>query len=261
MNFRQISRVSLSPDIVDGIVFWTKNPMPMLERLDELENYMYYFQFTITPYGKDIETNLPAKDELVQAFKRLSSRIGADRMLWRYDPILINEKYTMGYHTRAFGKMAESLQGYTKKATISFVETNYKGVQNNTKELALLDFHNEMKTELALMLAEIAKTNGIVIESCATSLELLEYDIEPSKCIDDRLFSKLLGCELVAGKDKNQRPVCGCAVSIDIGMYNTCKNGCRYCYANYIPKVVSDNFDRHSPRSAIISGVVAMVIG
>jgi hypothetical protein len=119
MNIHQISRINLSPNVIDGIVFWTKNPVPMLEKLAELRNYIYYFQFTITGYGSDIECNLPDKNKIIlPAFKKISEIIGADRIIWRYDPIFFNPKYTFDYHIRAFGKIAETLSGYKKSYNI-----------------------------------------------------------------------------------------------------------------------------------------------
>ena len=234
MNFKQVSKIDLTPTAVDGIVFWTKNPIPMLDRLEELNSYMYYFHFTITPYGKDIEPKLPSKNALIKAFQYLSDRIDTDRVIWRYDPILINSKYTVDYHIHAFGKIADALHPYTKKVVISFIDTDYKSVKRNIKALALSNFSEEMKIRLAIKIAEIANNYGLTIEACATPLNLAEYDINPSRCIDSSLFSKLLGYELGIKKDKGQRPECGCAVSRDIGSYNTCENGCMYCYANYL---------------------------
>ena len=128
MNPHQISEVSLSPDVVDGIVFWTKNPTPMLNRLDELQDYTYYFQFTLTPYGVDIEKNIPSKNKIViPTFQKLSTLIGKDRVIWRYDPILLNDKYTLQYHMKYFRVLCDKLAGYTEKCTISFLDL-YKNI-------------------------------------------------------------------------------------------------------------------------------------
>ena len=254
MNFHQVGKINLSPDKVDCIVFWTKNPIPMLDRLDELKDYMYYFQFTITPYEKDIETNLPSKDLLIQAFQKTSGKIGADRVIWRYDPILINEKYSIDYHIGIFHEMAEKLHKYTHKVIISFIDISYRGVKGNIKELAMLDFLTDTKTELASKFAEIAKRLGLTIEACAVPLDLAEYGIGSAQCIDGKLISALIGRCCDTGKDKYQRRECGCASSIDVGMYNTCKNGCLYCYANYSPKLIEGHFNRHNAKSAFISG-------
>ena len=257
MNFNQVSKISLSHDIVDGIVFWTKNPLPMICRLDEIKAYTYYFQFTLTSYGRDIETNLPSKtDELLYTFKKLSDTIGADRIIWRYDPILINEKYTTDYHLRAFEKIAKELNKYTKKATISFIDVNYRGVKGNIKELALLDFPHDIKLGLSSQLADIAHSYGLAIDTCAENIDLMQFGIEHARCIDERLLGKLLGCNLNIDKDKNQRLECGCVASVDIGMYNTCKNGCRYCYANYSRGAVDGNCAKHNPLSPLLSGEI-----
>jgi len=257
MNFRQISRISLKPDVVDGIVFWTKNPLPMIDRLGELKNYMYYFQFTITPYGKDVEPNIPSKNDVIlPTFKKLSEIIGADRVIWRYDPIFISEKYPMEYHVHAFGKIAEELHDFTRKVTISFIDTNYRGVKSNINELAMQNFLPTVQIELSSQLAEIARNHGLAIDTCAEEIDLEQLGIEHARCIDERLLGRLLECNLDIGKDKNQRLECGCITSIDIGMYNTCLNGCRYCYANYSRNTVDGNFAKHNPHSPLISGEV-----
>jgi hypothetical protein len=257
MNVRQISRIELTPDVVDGIVFWTKNPLPMLDRLGELKDYTYYFQFTVTPYGKDVEPNPPLKiDGLPTAFKRLSDTIGADRIVWRYDPVLISERYSLDYHIRAFAKLARGLRGCTRKVTVSFIDADYRGVKNNLKELALLDFPTATQTELSSAFADIAHGNGLTIDTCAEKTDLSRFGIDRARCVDDRLFARLLDCRLILDKDKTQRPDCGCAASIDIGMYNTCLSGCRYCYANYDASTVSGNFTRHNPLSPLLSGEI-----
>ena len=255
MNHHQVSRICLSPDVVDGIVFWTKNPLPMLGRLDELRDYMYYFQFSVTPYGEDVEPGIPSKREaILPAFKRLSDLIGADTVIWRYDPILINEKYSVDYHVRAFSKIAGELCGKTHRVTISFIDEDYRGVKSNVRELALSAFTEEMQVELSARLADIAHSHGLVIDTCAESLDLSQYGIGHARCINGELLSKLVGCPLVVVKDKTQRPECGCVTSIDIGAYNTCKSGCRYCYANYSANSVDGNYAGHDPTSPLISG-------
>ena len=257
MNYHRISKINLAPDAVDGIVFWTKNPIPMLGRLGELKEYMFYFQFTITSYGKDIEPNLPPKnDAIIPAFIKLSQSLGADRVIWRYDPILISGKYTPDYHIRAFSKIAEELHGYTKKVIISFIDVDYRGVKGNIKELAMLDFPPAAQTELGAQLAEIAISHDLAIDTCAERIDLQNFGIGHARCIDDRLFAKLLGRPLNIKKDKYQRNECGCAVSVDIGMYNTCKNGCRYCYANYSKSSVEKNTAAYNPLSPLISGEI-----
>jgi len=257
MNFQQVSKIKLSPDVVDGIVFWSKNPMPLLKRLNELDSYMYYFQFTITPYGKDIEPNVPQKNtEAISAFKRVSDIVGEERIIWRYDPILINMKYNMNYHIKAFEHIIKELHTYTQRVTISFIDIEYKGVKNNINELNLTEFSPNMQIELSSQLADIAKSYRLSIDTCAENLDLREYGIERARCIDNLLFEKLLSCDLTIGKDKNQRLECGCVMSIDIGMYNTCMNGCRYCYANYSKNAIEKNLTKHNPLSSLLFGEI-----
>ena len=256
MNIHQISRISLRPAVVDGIVFWTKNPLPMLDRLDELKEYTYYFQFTITAYGNDVEKNLPSKKEvIIPAFQKLSKMLGSERVIWRYDPIFLSEKYSMECHKKTFEYIARRLQGYTKKCVISFLDL-YRNTRNNTKSLGLLPLEPKEMKEIAEQLSAIAKKYGIILESCSEEIDLEEYGVQHGHCIDNSLFELLLGCKLTTDKDKNQRKECGCFSSIDIGMYNTCKNYCVYCYANYSQTTVTKNFNLHNPGSPLLSGEI-----
>jgi DNA repair photolyase len=257
MNFHQVSRIKITPEVIDGIVFWTKNPQPMLYRLSELKNYAYYFQFTITPYGKDIEPNLPSKNkEILATFKRLSDMIGTDRVIWRFDPIMLSERFTTEYHTQSFNEIAGELHNFTRKVTISFLDENYRGVKRNIKELALQSLSIEDQTKLGATLASIAHDYGLSIDTCAEKIDLQRFGVEHARCIDEELLGKLLNRNLNVGKDKNQRLECACVTSVDIGMYNTCRNGCRYCYANYSQNSVSRNCAEHNPLSPLISGNV-----
>lgn len=254
MNIHQISKISLSPSVVDGIVFWTKNPIPMMNRLDELENYMYYFQFTITAYGNDVETNIPSKnDVIIPSFKKLSEKLGSNRVIWRYDPIMLTQKYTIEYHIKYFEKIAERLSGYTQKCIISFVDL-YKNTQSHTKNLGIIPFKEDDMIELAKRLSVIAKKYNITLETCSEKINLEQFGISHGHCIDCTLFENLLNCKMNISKDKNQREECGCMASIDIGSYNTCKNGCKYCYANYSDKGVQKNFTSHNPFSPLLFG-------
>lgn len=256
MNYHQISKISLSPDVVDGIVFWTKNPGPMMEKLPLLDPYMYYFQFTVNSYGQDIERNLPSKNRvIIPTFRELSNRIGRERVIWRYDPILLTEKYTIQYHLMYFEEIAKRLSGYTSKCVISFVDL-YRNIQGNMKELGMLPMGTKEMRMLAEKLAHIGNRYHIAIETCAEEIPLEQFGIAHGHCIDGSLFEKLLGQRLDFSKDKNQREACGCMASIDIGMYSTCRNGCRYCYANHSENMLKASISRHNPRSPLILGDV-----
>ena len=256
MNAHQISRINLSPEIVDCIVFWTKNPVNMLDKLEELKEYQYYFQITLTGYGKDVEPGLPDKNKvLIPAFKELSERIGKKRTIWRYDPILINDRYTKDYHYRAFKKIADQLADYTEKAVISFVDL-YQKPQRNTAGLNIENTSSADMFEIAGKLSEIAHEHGLAIESCAEAIDLESVGVAHGHCIDKELIEDLLGCPLKGGKDKNQRPECGCMESVEIGAYNTCKNGCKYCYANYNNERVISQCHLYDPNSPLLCGHV-----
>lgn len=256
MNSHQISRIDLSPQLVDCIVFWTKNPASMLERLEELQEYNYYFQFTLTGYGKDIEPNLPDKrNDLIGTFKKLSEKIGKDRVIWRYDPILFNEKYNMQYHIKAFHQIADSLKDHTEKVIISFVDF-YGKTQRNTKELNIQHLSREQMIAIAKELAKIAKRDQLAIETCGEQIDLTDFGMKHGSCIDKKLIEKIAGCRLAVEKDKNQRKECGCYESIDVGTYNTCKNGCKYCYANFNEERVSESIKQYDVNSSLLCGTL-----
>ena len=254
MNAHQVSHINLSPEVVDGIVFWTKNPAPMLDKLPQLKDYMYYFQFTLNAYEQDVEAGVPLKHKyIVPTFQRLSEMIGPERVVWRYDPILLSDKYTFDYHVKYFELLAKKLASYTQKCTISFLDM-YVKTERNVAGLNIQPWTLELQDAMAKSLAEIAHSYGLELETCAEGIELEKYGIKHAHCIDGELFAKLLGCPLKVGKDKNQRKECGCVDSVDIGAYNTCRNGCRYCYANFNAKMVQNNQQRHNPLSPLLLG-------
>ncbi len=256
MNIHQISKINLSPDVVDGIVFWTKNPILMLERIHELDQYTYYFQFTLNSYGKDVERNVPSKnDVIIPTFQKLSSIIGKERVVWRYDPILFNDQYTLEYHKKYFQVLCSKLSKYTEKCTVSFVDL-YKTTARNTKSLNIRIPAEDEIMELMYFFSSVAKNEGIYIDTCAEDCDLSSLGIVHAHCIDQQRLERLGNYVLDIGKDKNQRGVCGCIESVDIGMYNTCENGCMYCYANYNPEIAIKNHSCHDPRSPLISGNV-----
>lgn len=257
MNIHQVSKINISPDVVDCIVFWTKNPEPMLDRLDELDKYKYYFQFTLTGYGKDIEPNVPHKrDKMIYVFQKLSKKIGIKNVIWRYDPIIFTKTYTSEYHINAFKQIASALKGYTRKCVISFVDIYAK----NKKNMEMLDAYELSELELIEFIkeiVEIANANGIVVASCAETTDLSIYGIEHNCCVDKKLIEDIVGCKIKAKKDKNQRIECGCVESVEIGTYNTCKNGCKYCYANYSQESVVSNCKSYDPNSPLLCGIVS----
>ncbi|MBY0757512.1 DUF1848 domain-containing protein [Sellimonas caecigallum] len=256
VNMHQISKIDLSPEVVDCIVFWTKNPEPMMDRLDELSAYQYYFQFTLTGYGKDIETNVPHKKEkMIDVFQKLSEKAGRKRVIWRYDPIIFTGVYTPEYHLCAFSQIAGALSGYTDQCVISFVDT-YPKNRKNLEMIGAYELEEAKLMSFAGTMAETAKKNGMTIASCAEKRDLSVCGIEASCCIDKRLIEEIIGSGINVKKDKNQRAECGCMESVEIGAYNTCKNGCKYCYANYSRESVEKNCKSYDPNSPLLCGEV-----
>jgi len=254
-NTKQVSKIPLSPDVVDCIVFWTKNPLPLMKKLDGIDKLglKYYFQFTVTSYDKSLEKKVPTKKSIIKTFQDLSNRIGKEKVMWRYDPILLTDKYNIEYHEKWFKYLAENLNGYTDKCVISFIDM-YKKCERNLKDTELETINDLLKKQLANTLSKIALDNGISMESCAESLLLSNYGVSPGKCIDDKLISKVIGEDITVAKDKSQRHECGCVASVDIGSYNTCKHECKYCYANFSQTTVVNNCKNHDVNSPLLTG-------
>lgn len=255
MNLNQVSKVELTPETVDCFVFWTKNAKPMLNRLDELREYNYYFQYTITGYKTEVEKGIYNKKEVIQTFKELSKKIGKERVIFRYDPIFFSEEYSISYHCKVFKKLCEQLDGYTEKCVISFIDL-YKKTERNTQTLNILPTTIESINNISKKFSEIAQEHNISIETCSEADDLTEFGVKKGKCIDDSVVSKIIGYEVNVKKDDTQREVCGCVKSIDIGQYNTCMHHCLYCYANFNYKQVEDNFKSHDKKYPLLIGKV-----
>lgn len=253
MNPHQVSRISLAPEVVDCIVFWSKNPAPMAGKLKRLEEYLYYFQFTLNAYGRDMEAHLPPLNDRIDTFIRLSEQLGRHRVIWRYDPVIVNGRYPVEWHEERFGYIADRLQDHTEKVTISFIDL-YPKIAGSIRGKDVHELSHGQKETLAESLSGIAHAHKLRIDTCAEDIDLDAYGIEHARCIDDRLISRLLGCALNVGKDKNQRPACGCVSSIDIGLYDTCQNGCAYCYANHSLKTRSRNLEMYDPAAPLLCG-------
>lgn len=251
---RKVSKVIVSPQVIDCIVFWTKNPVPIIPKLDRLKDYDYYFQFTLTGYGRDIEAKLPDKKKvLIPAFIGLSEKLGPERVIWRYDPILFNDKYSAEYHLRAFSEIASSLKGFTKKCVISFVD-NYGKVKKALESLNEYKLNYEQLLDFSSKLFSIASENGMEIATCAEKIDLSSVGIRHNSCIDRELVEKITGGKLKVKKHKAQRDGCQCVESIEMGAYNTCSNGCKYCYANQSPSSIIEMLKKYDPASPMLCG-------
>jgi len=230
-NPDMISRIRLHPDVVDCIVFWTKNPAPMIDRLDELHEYNYYFQYTLNPYGKDIECNLPDVAKHIGTFRRLVDKIGREKVVWRYDPILINKKYTVEFHKEAFARIAEGLKDHTERCMLGFID-HYKHIYAEMKEHDIGPLNMDDIRKMAVSFKDtISSYPAIHMDVCTVKVDLTDLGIPNGMCVDKELVERITGYPISARKDKNQRDVCRCIESIDIGTYETCLHGCVYCYA------------------------------
>ena len=253
-NAKQVRRVSLRPEDVDGIVFWTKNPLPMLPRLNELSDYAYYFQVTVTPYAPDVEPGIPDKEQVIlPALTRLSEAIGPNRVIWRYDPILLSATYTKEFHCQAFGSMARRLAGRVARCTISFLDM-YKNTARNARSMGIAPIGEADMLEMAERIAAIAKAHGIPVDACAEPLDFSRFGIGRARCVDPAIFVAASGRPVAFKRQKGQRPGCGCADSVDIGVYNACPSGCGYCYANFSPALTRENLARHDDSSPLLCG-------
>jgi DNA repair photolyase len=225
----------------------------MLDRLQLLADYHYYFQFTLTPYGNDIEPHLPPKAEIIDTFLKLSDKTGKKRIIWRYDPILLSASINIDDHMEHFHDLARRLAGHTEKCIISFMDM-YRHIRGRMADHCVRPPNESEMRKLSKQLAQIAGSYNMKMATCAEKIDLVDLGIEHGKCIDDRLISELTGTKLNIGKDKYQRELCGCVASVDIGEYNSCGHGCRYCYANVSQKKIEKNQSLHYTQSPLLIG-------
>ncbi len=253
-NPTQITKYVISPEVVDVISFCTKNPGPFLPHMELIRDYGQYWYVTITPYGRDIEPNVPAKEKVMEDFIRLSKVVGVNCVGWRYDPIFLSDTYTLERHISDFETMAETLAGYTKVCVISFIDL-YKKVLRNFPEVRAVS--KEDRLTIGKEFVQIGKKYDITIKTCAEGDELAPYGADCSGCMTIPTFEKAIGCALKPPKQSKGRKECTCYLGADIGAYNTCGHLCKYCYANYDAETVKRNMQTHNPRSPILLGEVA----
>ncbi|MDE7445860.1 MAG: DUF1848 domain-containing protein [Lachnospiraceae bacterium] len=255
----QITKYLLDPENVDVLVFCTKNPLPMLERISLLSAFDLFWFVTITPYGKEIEPYVPPKEQVITYFQQLSALVGRNRTSWRYDPIFITDKYSVDYHIEQFRQMAEALSGYTDQCVVSFIDLyektkrNFWGIRSVTREdqIKLID-----------AFSEIAKKNGLQVHLCCENAELVRENVDADGCMSKAVLEKALGCKLNVpqkkmARKKMARKECACLLGADIGAYNTCGHGCLYCYANYDRETVVKNRKLHNAFSPLLIGEVS----
>ncbi len=243
-NPRQVRRVSLLPSAVDGFVFWSKNPAPLLAHLTQLGSIPYYFQFTLNAYDHSIEPGVPPLAARIDTLLRLADRIGPQRVTWRYDPILLNRQWTPARHETHFGQIAAQIAGAVDGVVISFLD-RYRKNEAALRRLGCPEWTQPEMRDMAARLAAITQSHGLRLATCAEPLDLSAWGIGHARCVDG---ARLTG--QVVAPDRHQRPACGCAPSVDIGMYHTCTLGCAYCYANHSQQAARRAQKRHDPQGA-----------
>lgn len=279
------------------VVFWTKNPKPLIPLLHELDKrgIRYYFQFTLNDYENEgFEPNVPSVAQRVETFRELSQKIGKERVIWRFDPLVLTDNLTPRQLLTKIFYIGNALKGYTDKLVFSFIDVKaYRKVQNNlVKETSFFNKENvnaaepeglkrQELVEGLVKLREHWKQEGwdLQLATCAEGIDLECYGIEHNRCVDGELMERIFADDkelvyyLNTGKlpepnlfgeippiptnrkdlkDKGQRKICGCMISKDIGMYNTCSHFCVYCYANTSKELVIKNRAKHSDESESI---------
>lgn len=262
-NANQVSRVSLDLADVEAIVFWSKNPAPLIPHLDELDQrgFHYYFQFTLNNYPRALEPYVPSFENRLETFKKLSERVGALRLVWRYDPIIISNQTDYYYHREKFSWIADGLKGATKRVMVSIVDF-YKKTGNRLSKLEkeegfIFERDVQYSTEVANLLKDfhaIAQHNNIEIFTCAEENNFSSVGVPPGKCIDNGILTSIQPKPIRYKKDPSQRDSCLCSMSKDIGLNNTCMHGCPYCYATTSLEVAQHRHDEHDPDSPFLWG-------
>lgn len=245
-NPKLVNRINFSD--VDLILFCTKNPIPILNDLNKIK-IPYLFQITITPYKRDIEPNVPSKKEVIEAGKKISQAIGKENVSVRYDPIFLSEKYNIDYHIKAFKKLCMLLNGYVETIIVSFLD-EYKNVLKNKNVLQYRKFTEEDYKIIGKNFSKIAKLNNMKVQTCFEDRNLTEYGFTKGECLSHELAYRLTGKKYKSWKARK----CNCVEMVDIGVYNSCKHFCKYCYANYDEKIVNNNFKNHDVNSSLLIG-------
>lgn len=250
-NQKLVSRIYFSD--VDLIMFCSKNPLPMINKLDILK-VPVLFHVTITSYGKDVEPNIPDKRLIIEGVKKLSLVLGIDNVVVRYDPIFLSDKYNVDYHIKAFDKLCKNLNGYINKIIVSFMD-EYKNVRSNKNILKYRAFTREDYKKIGEAFSKSAMDNGMSVQTCFEDEDLTQYGFVKGECLSHELAYILTGKKFKSSNVRKEKK-CECVQMVDIGDYNSCMHMCKYCYANYDEKMVSSNFKRHDDNSSLLIGTI-----
>ena len=238
-------------DDVDLLYFCTKNPLPIIPYLKEFKKKVL-FNVTITPYKNDIELNVPNKSLIIDGVKQIAEIIGKDNIYIRYDPIFLSKKYNLNYHIKAFERLCFLLDGCTSHIIISFID-DYKNVRRNMNSLKIIPFTKEDYKEIGVNFSRIASKYNITCQTCFEKENLVEYGFIKEDCLSKKLAYSLTGKNYKKGKMRKGN-LCNCVEMVDIGVYNSCKHLCKYCYANYDEAKVNENYRNHDVNSSLLIG-------
>ena len=233
-------------------MFCTKNPIPILDRIQEIDKPIL-FHVTLTPYKRNIEHNVIAKDKIIEAIKKLSNVIGKDNVVVRYDPVFISDEYSLEYHVKAFDRVCSLLDGYVSKILISFID-NYKNVRKSVRIINHREFTENDYMVIGKSFSKSAHEHNIIVHTCFEDRNLVEYGFEKGECLSHELAYKLTGKVYKKEWGARKEKKCHCVQMVDIGVYNSCKHFCKYCYANYDEKLVNKNFMEQDPNSSLLIG-------
>ncbi len=247
----KVTKYSLDPDVVDCLLFCTKNPSPMIKYLDKLKKYNMLWHVTITPYGKNIEPNVPDKSKVTEDFKILSKKVGIDSIYLRYDPIFFGMGFDLKKHIEEFTNIVKSLKGYTKHCIISFLDM-YGKVKKNAPYIRPPEMDEQI--EIVKCFVNIAKENGIILHGCCENSYLSNFGLDSKGCLRKEFIEESIKEKLNVPSIKNKRQNCNCLLGVDIGEYNTCPHMCIYCYANLDKKIVIENMKKHDSKSPLLIG-------
>lgn len=248
----QVTRYRLDPEVVDCIVFCSKNYAPILPYIGRIaERFNVLCQYTITAYGRDVEPRVPSIDQSVRTLRALSAIVGSGKVVWRYDPILLTDRYTVDSHLGTFENMAKRLARHVDRCVFSFVNM-YNRVALNMPEIVPLTADD--RNAIAAGLGSSARRHGLRIQTCGPSEIYTQYGIDTSGCVTSAILGEVLGRHFIKLPHNGSRPGCRCMPMRDIGAYDTCPNGCKYCYANRYPKAGAANIYYHNPSSPLLLG-------
>ena len=253
-NQHQITRFQLDPEIVDCMIFCTKNPRPLLNSLFHFSRFRQLWHITVTPYGPEIEPLVPPSSDVIDSIRNLAGTADPFRISWRYDPIFITGRYSENFHYEAFEYFSRQLSGYAENAIISFIKL-YSNTLRNHKYL--FEVPQETKSSMVKRLSAIAEKYRLNLIVCGAEPGLQQCGEKRKVCIDRNYLEKIIGSQIdIPSSYKGARDDCSCILGSDIGAYNTCIHGCTYCYANHDHEKAKRNFRTHNPESPLLFGEI-----